>query len=105
MDDSKFSSFMNEMMAIEKTKKFDPNSYDTIFGDRRNEIIALSTERNISRKAIYDSLVKAGIMSKDRSPEGFSQWMTTAIRKDREKIESEVEKVVSVNSAKISIKE
>ena len=81
MDDSKFDSFMNDVMAQKKSPSL---GYDAELGDKKEEIIALYTEQNISRRVIFDSLIKAGILNKDRSFDGFSGWMTTSIKRSAE---------------------
>jgi len=107
MDDSKFNSFMNDIIATGETSRNNVvvGYWNTALGERRDEIISLYTERNISRRSIVDSLIKAGIVGEERTLKSFTDWMSKAIKKDREQIESEVEKAVSVNSAKISMKE
>ncbi len=78
VDDSKFDSFMNDVMAQKKSTSM---GYDSELGDRKEEIIALYTEQNISRRVIFDSLVKAGIINEDRALNGFSHWMSRSIKK------------------------
>ncbi len=85
MDTSKFDNFMNDVIVHKNTaRKYAPSGYDLELGDKKEEIIALNTEQNISRRAIHDSLIKADIISEDRSFKSFSVWMTKSIKKNRE---------------------
>lgn len=97
MDDSKFNSFMNDVMAHKDiADKNGRQGYDFELGDKKDEILALHTEQHISRRIIFDSLVKSGIISEDKPFKGFTQWMGRSIKRNSELNTEENKKVYRV---------
>ncbi len=94
MNDSKFDSFMNDVMAHKDTaRKYTLSGYDLELGDKKDEILTLYTEHHISRKIIFENLVKSGIISEDRHFGSFSKWMTKSIKRNTKSNEGNNRKI------------
>ncbi|MDD3856070.1 hypothetical protein [Sulfurimonas sp.] len=82
MDNAKFDEFFSSVLEYENTGsyKLRPTSFDAIFGDKKEDILALHTDKKISSTIIYNNLKKAGILNNQHIT-SFKRWLRVEIKK------------------------
>lgn len=81
MDNAKFDEFFSSVLEYENTARISRDKgFNAIFGDKKEDILALHTDKKISSAIIYNNLKKAGILSNERIA-SFKRWLRVEIKK------------------------